>query len=70
MPVGQLLLMDRAIPQLLERDVNVKFLLIDDQSDRQRAARCCRRSNKPWLIKGEAHVSLVKRVSAFLRLPL
>jgi hypothetical protein len=32
MPVGRLLLRDRAVPQILEH--YVKFLLIDDQSGR------------------------------------
>jgi hypothetical protein len=34
---------------MLER--YVKFLLIDDQAGRWRAAQSWRRSSKPWLIK-------------------
>ena len=49
MPVDRLLLRDRAVPQLLER--YVKFLLIDDQSDRWRTAQCWWRSSKPWLAR-------------------
>lgn len=49
MPVGRLLLRDRPVPQLLER--YVKFLLIDDQAGRWRAAQSWWRSSKPWLIK-------------------
>mgnify|MGYP001190310109 FL=1 len=48
MPVTRLLLRDRPVPQLLER--YVKFLLIDDQAGRWRAAQSWRRSSKPWLI--------------------
>ena len=49
MPVTQLLLRDRPVPQMLER--YVKFLLIDDQAGRWRAAQSWWGSSKPWLIK-------------------
>lgn len=48
-PVDRLLLRDRPVPQLLER--YVKFLLIDNQAGRRRAAQSWWQSSKPWLIK-------------------
>lgn len=48
MPTERLLMRDRPVPQILER--YVKFLLIDDEAGRLRAARSWWRSSKPWAI--------------------
>lgn len=48
MPTERLLVRDKEVPQMLER--YVKFLLIDHEADRLRAARSWWRSSKAWAI--------------------
>lgn len=54
MPTDRLLVRDKAVPQILERFV--KFLLIDTEAGRWRAARSWWQSSKPWMIKRESTV--------------
>ncbi|PWB79128.1 MAG: hypothetical protein C3F08_07445 [Candidatus Methylomirabilota bacterium] len=48
MPTERLLVRDRAVPQILER--YIKFLLIDYETDRMRAAWSWWQSSKPWMM--------------------